>query len=146
MTTSTPDQSNPADLPEKLVIVVAEGLDPATAANTCALLALSVGARHPALIGPTVTDADQQEHAGISTVPVPVLRAPADRVAALARPDRPGVSAVGFARFAASCQTYDAYIAAMAATPAGDVGYFGVALAGPKRQVNSLTGSLPLLP
>lgn len=141
---TSPAQTQSAT-PEKIVIVVADGLDAAIVANACALLSLSVGAAYPALIGPDVLDQGGGVHAGICTLPVPVLHASAARLGELADADRPGVRVIGFTRTAASCHTYPEYIAAMAGTASAELDFLGLALAGPKKQVNSLTGSLPLL-
>ena len=133
----------PAQPAEKIVIVLASDLPPATAANTSALLALSIGARRPDIIGPDVPDADGRSHAGISTIPVPILHAAPDALAGIAASDR--VQVIGFTATAAGSHTYPAYTDALAGTRAGELSYLGVALIGPKKAVNSLTGALPLL-
>lgn len=52
---------------------------------------------------------------------------------------------VGFSSLAQSCRTYQEYIDRMAATPTSQLEFVGVGLFGPKRAINRLTGSLPLL-
>lgn len=128
----------------KIVIVITEGTPAAVAANTAALLSLSIGARHPELIGPDIPDADDLVHAGISGTPVPILTAPGERIRELATAPAP-VEVIGFTQTAARARTYDGYTAEMSATPTADLDYLGLALVGPTKQVNSLTGSLPLL-
>lgn len=139
-----PDSTEPTVLPDKVVIVLVDQIDAATAANTCALLATSIGAAYPGLVGPAVTDLDRGQHAGICMVPIPILRAGADTVAELARTEK-DLHVVGFTRVAASCHNYDDYTHAMADTRRDELAYLGVALAGSRKQVNSLTGALPLL-
>jgi len=134
-------QQNSTD--RKIVIVIAEGTTAARAANASALLALTIGARHQDLIGPDVPDADGHLHAGISDTPVPVLVAPAERLAELAGA-QPPIEVVGFTKTAAGEHTYDKYTRALAAVASADLDYLAVALIGPRAQVTSLTGSLPL--
>lgn len=141
VTTAAPPTA--AHSTEKIVIVLASDLPPGTAANTSALLSLSIGARRPDIIGPDVADADGRSHAGISTIPVPILHAAPDTLAELAGTDR--VQVIGFTTTAAGSHTYPLYTDALAGTAAGDLRYLGLALIGPKKAVNSLTGALPLL-
>ncbi|SDM90154.1 DUF2000 domain-containing protein [Actinomyces ruminicola] len=136
-------QQNSTD--RKIVIVIAEGTAAARAANVSALLALTIGARHQDLIGPDVPDADGRMHAGISDTPVPVLVAPASQLAELAQPQpQPPIEVIGFTKTAAGAHTYDKYTRALAAVASADLDYLAVALIGPRAQVTSLTGSLPL--
>lgn len=128
----------------KIVIITAVGLPSAIAANACALLALTIGTRHPDLIGPDIPDADGTVHTGISGTPVPVLTAPVEKLAELAGAAAP-VETIGFTRTAARARTYDAYTAEMASTPTHELEYLALALLGPTKVINSLTGSLPLL-
>lgn len=46
---------------------------------------------------------------------------------------------------AQGCRAYDEFIDKMGQTPERDLRYLGVALCGPKKKVNQLTGSMPLL-
>jgi len=55
------------------------------------------------------------------------------------------VMVVDFSDVAQSCKTYDEFIGKIADVPESDLNYFGVAICGNKKQVNKLTGSLPLL-
>ena len=130
----------------KIVIVLAAARPAPTAANTAALLALSIGARHPEIIGEDIPDADGNIHRGISGVPVPVLTTPQRELAALAASAQDlGLDVVDFTSTAARARTYDGYTAAMAATPTTDLDYRGLAIIGDKKVVTSLTGALPLL-
>ena len=55
------------------------------------------------------------------------------------------VAAVDFTELAQSCRTYGEFIEKMARTGPGELRYLGMALLGPRHQVDRLTGSLPLL-
>ena len=50
-----------------------------------------------------------------------------------------------FSSLAQSCKTYDEYVHRLSETPTDAVQAVAVALVGPKKKVNKLVGSLPLL-
>ena len=62
----------------KCVLVLDGDQAPGVQANAAAILGMTLGARHPALVGPDARDADDGLHPGISTSPVPVLKSDAD--------------------------------------------------------------------
>lgn len=59
----------------KWVLIVAEALPAGLAANTAAVLALTLGRTAPHLFGPDATDADGRTYPGLTTQPLPVLTA-----------------------------------------------------------------------
>ncbi len=128
----------------KLVIVVDCDLAPGLAANTTAVLALTIGAKHPELIGANLADASGQEHLGITTLPIPVLAGTQDvmREAMKRAPDHE-IEIVSFTSLAQGIHTYEEYAAALATTPAGSLSFAGIAFYGAKKPINSITGSLP---
>lgn len=134
---------------EKCVLVLDEALPMGLAANTAAILGIALGRAAPQLVGQDVADAAGTAHRGIIRFPVPVLRAPTGRIrqlrALLAKPEYAGLTAVDFSDLAQSCKTYDEFIRRMAQTEEGGLQYLGLAICGAKKQVNRLTGSLPLL-
>ncbi len=129
----------------KCVLVIDAGLPRGLAANAAAVLAATLGARVPDLVGRDLPDADGADHPGIVVVPLPVLAADTDalrelRQRAAAVPD---LVCVDFSRLAQQCRRYDEYADLLAATPGQSLDYVGVGLAGPAKAVNKLTGSLP---
>ncbi|MGH9130908.1 MAG: DUF2000 domain-containing protein [Acidimicrobiales bacterium] len=133
----------------KVVIVVDAALAPGLATNTAAVLALTLGSRVESLIGPDVKDADGGLHLGITTVPVPVLVANGAivrqiRARAMEALDE-RLLVVDFTDSAQRTHTYDDYVALLATLTEDQVTYLGVALHGPRKLVQRLTGSLPLL-
>lgn len=131
------------------VVVVNEALPVGVQANTAAILGMTVGGRRPGVVGDDVRDASGVIHAGIVTVPVPVLRCDGARLRALRDtlrdPVFEDVLTVDFSDVAQSCRTYAEYRARAAATPEPDYAYLGLALCGPRAKVKRLTGNLPLL-
>ena len=53
--------------------------------------------------------------------------------------------AVDFSGLAQGCKTYDEFTSKMQQAEGTDLQYMGVAICGPKKKVNKLTGSMPLL-
>jgi len=130
----------------KCVVVVDQTLPPGLAANAASVITMTLGHRSDGLVGPDVKDADGVLHPGIVLIPVPILTAPAERVQAIWREaSAADALVVGFSALAQSCRTYQEYIDRMAATPTSQLEFVGVGLFGPKRAINRLTGSLPLL-
>ena len=56
---------------ERCVIVVDESLPAGLAANAAAVLALTLGAREPDLVGADFVDADAQPHPGLIPIGLP---------------------------------------------------------------------------
>ena len=136
-----------AAAPERCAVVVADALSGGHAANAAAVVTAMLAVRTPGLLGPDVRDADGVPHPGVVLVPVPVLVAPVDRLAQLWRDGTgdPVLVCAGFTALAQSCRTYQEYLDLMAAARTDDLRFVAVGLAGPRRPVNRLAGSLPLL-
>ena len=131
---------------ERCVIVVDEDLPAGLAANAAAVLALTLGAREPGLVGADFVDADAEPHPGLIPIGLPVLRAArADLVDIRRRAAADGVGVVDFPVFGQRTNDYDEFRGMVAATPAAELSYLGVALSGPRRAVGRLTGRLALL-
>ncbi|MBP4050747.1 DUF2000 domain-containing protein [Chromobacterium violaceum] len=130
----------------RCVIVIDPDLPPGVIANTAAVLAMSLGKRHPELVGQDLPDARGQPRQGITTVPIPVLKGGADQLRALrAAASETGLTLVELTSATRSTRSYQEYAAALAATPEEMVEYQGLALCGPGKRVRQLTGSLGLL-
>ena len=133
-------------MPERCVIVVDQDLSAGLAANAAAVLALTLGAREPALVGPDLVDADERVHPGLFPAGLPVLKAPPERLAALRdRAESAGVGVIAMPRFGQETNDYEAVRAEVARTPASELRFVGVALYGEQRPVRRLTGDLALL-
>lgn len=132
---------------EKCVLVLDGDLPPGLAANTAAILGITLGRENPEAVGADVQDSGGRTHLGIIAYPVPVLRGDAGILAALReklyQPEFDGLTVVDFSDLAQSCRTYPEFQSRMA--EAGDLRYLGIAIRGDKKRVNRLTGNLPLL-
>lgn len=133
----------------KCVMVVDEQLPLGVAANTAAILGITLGKCLPEAVGEDVCDASGCRHMGIITVPVPILRADAEKLkelrAQLFQPDFRCLTTVDFSDVAQGCQAYPDYLEKASKTPQEAHTYLGLAIYGDKKKVNKLTGSMPLL-
>ncbi|MFY3135374.1 DUF2000 family protein [Achromobacter xylosoxidans] len=146
--TAQPAPLAPA-LPEKVVIVLAAGLDLGQAANASACLAAGLAAPRAAWAGEPLCDADGMRSSAISHLPIIVLTADEARMAQLrerlALPVPDGASMTLFPAYAREIHEAAEYWARHRQTSHRDQPLLGVGLAGPRRWVNALTGSLPML-
>lgn len=128
------------------VVVVERDLPVGLAANTAAVLALTLGKTAPDLIGHDADDAQGRIYPGLTTLPLPVLTLDAPGLAGLADTARQSdLLAAVMTRTAQRARTYPEYLTELLDTATADLDLIGVALLGPDRRVRRLTGSLPLL-
>lgn len=134
---------------EKCVMVLDESLPLGILANTAAIMGITLGKNMPEVVGADVTDQSGGEHLGIIKFPVPILRGTRTMIKQirekLCQPDFRDLTVVDFSDLAQSCKTYDEFVEKMGHVPESALQYFGIAICGPKKKVNQLTGSLPLL-
>lgn len=134
---------------EKCVMILDEALPLGLIANTAAILGITLGKERPEVVGANVTDQSGREHLGIIEFPVPILKGSPEVIRTLretlCQPDFQELTVVDFSDLTQGCKTYDEFISKMGNTSESALQYFGLALCGPKKKVNKLTGSMPLL-
>lgn len=134
---------------EKCAVVVDEALPVGIAVNTGVILGMTMGKYMPEAIGVDVMDEDGNEHRGIITFPVPVLRAGQEVLKDLRhklnQPEFKELLVTDFSDLAQGCLVYSELMEKMSKTPEKQLNYLGIAVSGPKKLVNKLTGNLPLL-
>jgi hypothetical protein len=130
----------------KLVIIVDQGLERGVAANVIGLLGVSVGHHVDGIVGPDVRDASGRLHLGMSTVGLPVLAADADRLTAIHQgsADQPGLTVLDVTDAAVASRDYDSFTSRLG-DPDQQWRVLGLALFGPRRQIDRFTGQLGLL-
>ena len=118
---------------EKCVMIIDENLPLGIIANTAAIMGITLG----------------NEHLGIIEFPVPILKGSPEIIKAirekLYQPDFQDLTVVDFSDLAQGCKTYDEFISKMGNVPESTLQYSGLDICGPKKKVNELTGSIPLL-
>lgn len=134
---------------EKCVMVIDESLPLGIIANTAAIMGITLGKKLPEVVGADVTDQSGSEHLGIIEFPVPILRGSPESIKQIREklylPDFQNLTAVDFSDLAQGCKTYNEFIEKMGRVPESALQYLGIAICGPKKEVNKLTGSMPLL-
>ncbi|MCI5498286.1 MAG: DUF2000 domain-containing protein [Clostridiales bacterium] len=134
---------------EKCVLVLDEHLPLGLVVNTAAILGITIGKEHPQMVGASVRDQTGSTHMGITTLPIPILKSSAEGIKGLREklfePEFQGLTVVDFSDLAQGCGSYDDFTEKMAESPEERLTYLGVAICGPRKAVNRLTGSLPLL-
>lgn len=131
----------------KCVIIVNETLPVGIVANTVAVLTLSIGKKHPEMVGYDLVDSDGYIHNGITTLPIPVLKA-GDKIGKIRtalKQHHESLTIIDVISATSTTRTYDEYAQVMKNTAAEELQYYGVAIYGPKKLVNQHAGSFGLL-
>jgi len=132
--------------PSRCVIVVDAALPSGRAANAAAVLALTLGKRHPHLVGADITNADGDVHFGLVWMGVSVLCASADMLTQLRdRALTTDVEVIDFPIEGQQTTDYEAFRRAVSRVPRSELRLVGLCLYGAKKPVTRLVGSLPLL-
>jgi hypothetical protein len=132
--------------PERCVVIVDNALPSGRAANAAAVLSLTVGQRHPGLVGPVLIDADGGEMPGLIPIGISVLAASQDELVALAaRADDAGFDVVRFPVEGQQTKNYGEFLDAMTRVGRANIRYVGLALTGDRKPISKLVGKFPLL-
>jgi hypothetical protein len=140
-----------SDLPaafkaERCVIVINRDLPLGNMANAAAVLALTLGQRHPALVGDMLEDSDGLRWPGLIPIGISVLAAGEQELSELLhQPQAAQLDRILFPLDGQQTTDYAAFRASVAARPSHQWRLLGVALAGEKKAVRKLTGKLKLL-
>ncbi len=133
----------------KCVMVIDAELPPGVAANTSAVLGITLSAQVRGMVGSDVTDASGHLHPGITNIPITILRGDRESLKELRvrlyEPEFSDLVVADFSDVAQSCHVYSEYARKAAALGAEDYSYLGVAIHGSRKKVGKLTGSMPLL-
>lgn len=129
-----------------MVVVIAAEAPVGVALNTAALLGVGLGRHHEDTVGPATADASGTPHTGMSAYPIPVLRASAEQLRTLRTQAaaRAAVTVHDMHHVAQRARTYEQMSATLSGTKPEDIEYLGIGLYGPRADVDSLTGALPL--
>lgn len=134
---------------EKCVMVIYETLPLGIIANTAAIMGITLGKKMPEAVGADVSDQSGNIHLGIIEFPVPILKGSSEIINSIRKKlyfeEYNDVVVVDFSDLAQGCKTYDEYIDKMAQAPESTLNYIGIAICGPKKKINKLTGNMPLL-
>lgn len=132
---------------EKCVIILDGDLPPGVAANAAAVLASAVFCKVDGLLGADVQDADGRTHTAITKYALPILQGDPRLLQTLydTAYDDHQLIVAGFSHQARTARHYADYTLRMASTHGAELDFAGVALFGPVKAVNKLTGNLECL-
>ncbi|MEA4909827.1 MAG: DUF2000 domain-containing protein [Anaerolineaceae bacterium] len=130
-------------------MIIDEELPIGLIANTAAVLALSIGEKIPGIIGEDVHDQEGAIHPGITQIPIPLLKGNKASLRSLRqavlKAASPDLYYVDFCDAAQKSRTYTEYKEALQRIAPERLSYLGIAICGPNKLVNNLTGSIGLL-
>jgi len=132
-------------MPLKPVIILDETLPTGLKANFAAVLGMSLGRLCPDLIGTDTPTQGGETLAGITTVALPILGARATDLPALFAAAAELPVKLAYMRAAFEARDYADYTNRIAAAPLTGHAPQAILLAGPRKAVDRICGSLPLL-
>lgn len=134
------------ELPTKCAIILDRELPNGRLANACAVIALTIGQRHPGLVGGALVDATGCEHPGLIPIGITVLAASQDDMRALRQSGlESGCDIVTFPVQGQMTKNYPEFQEAVARSEPAALQYVGIALIGQKKAINKIVSKLALL-
>jgi hypothetical protein len=132
--------------PTRCVIIINNELPAGRAANAAAVIALTVGARHPILVGEPLIDATGYEHPGLIPIGITILSASPDELSKIRQKGlATGCDIVDFPQEGQQTKDYQAFRNAVAALSPESIRYVGVGLVGQKKIISKIVSDLCLL-
>ena len=136
----------PAVFPGAVSALRDSGLPAGKAANAAAVMALTMGARCPDLVGEPLVDAQGNSHPGLIPIGIPVLGAPQDDLPRIrSRALEAGLAVVDFPVEGQATNDYAEFRRLMSGLAPDSVQYLGIMLLGPKKKVGRIVGKYSLL-
>lgn len=130
----------------RCAIVVDGSLPPGKAANAAAVIALTLGKRHPELVGADLLDGSGQTHPGLIPIGIAVLAASAiELVEIRVKALRVALDVVDFPSQGQQTNDYLEFGARVRAVPTAQLAYVGVGICGSKKIVGKIVGRFALL-
>ncbi|MDT8903194.1 DUF2000 domain-containing protein [Anaeroselena agilis] len=132
--------------PNRCVIVMDKELSGGSLANAIAVIALSVGQRHPALVGEPLVDACGFAHPGLIPTGIPMLCAPQDALASIRREALANeCDVVDFPVEGQQTKNYGEFQEMVSQVPTENIKYTGLALIGQKKTISKIVKRLDLM-
>ncbi len=126
--------------PDRCAIIMSSDVTGGYLANAIAVIALTLGQRHPYFVGEPLQDVDGNAHPGLIPIGIPMLHCSQEELRALRSSaiDK-GFDVIDFPKQGQMTKDYDEFIAMMKETPEASLEYLGIAVIGKKNAVNRLT-------
>lgn len=126
--------------PNRCVLIMNSAVTGGHLANAIAVIALTVGERHPYLVGAPLVDACGVSHPGLIPIGIPMLQCGGDELKELrTKALEKGFDVVDFPKQGQMTKNYDEFLEMMSAAGTEELEYLGIAIIGRKNPVNKLT-------
>lgn len=135
-----------ATLPERCIIVVDADLPVGRAANAAAVIALTVGQRHPGLVGAPLVDGSGHAHPGLIPIGIAVLAARQEELSLIRQKAvLSDCDIVSFPEQGQQTRDYAAFQHAVGQFSTADLRYAGIALIGARKPISKIVANCGLL-
>lgn len=126
--------------PNRCVMVMNDGIDGGYLANAIAVIALTVGQRHPHFVAEPLVDASGVSHPGLIAAGIPMLKCNNESLHELRKIAlEKGCDVVDFPFEGQQTKDYDEFLQTMTTVKEEDINYLGIAIIGKKNAVNRIT-------
>jgi len=130
---------------KRCVMILNAALPPGKATNAAAVIALTLGQRHPTLVGDALEDAEKYPSPGLITTGIPVLAASGQELDALREQcEQAEYDLVLFPEAGQSTTDYQALGDVLRQQPRQQWRLLGLAIVGDKKALRKLTAKLAL--
>ncbi|KAA5929302.1 DUF2000 domain-containing protein [Pantoea sp. Bo_2] len=130
---------------KRCVMILNAALPPGKATNAAAVMALTLGQRHPALVGNNLEDAEKRSSPGFITTGIPVLAATDEQLTILREQcEQAECDLVLFPEAGQSTTDYQALGDVLRQQPRQQWRLSGLAMVGDKKALRKLTAKLAL--
>ena len=134
------------EIPSRCVIIMDKNLRGGLLANAIAVIALTVGQRHPTLVGDDLVDASNFAHPGLIPTGIPMLCASqADLIEVRKEALDMKCDIVDFPVEGQQTKNYMEFMEMTAQIPTENMKYTGIALIGQKKPISKLTKGFKLI-
>ena len=129
----------------RCVMILNADLPPGKATNAAAVMALTLGQRHPTMVGEALEDANARRYPGLIPVGIPVLAASIEQLNSLQmKCDELNCDVVLFPEEGQTTTDYQRFSDAMRLIPGAEWRLLGLAIMGDKKVLRKLTAKLNL--
>jgi hypothetical protein len=136
----------PLPEPQRCVVVVDADLPVGKAANAAAVMALTMGARNPQLVGKALIDSAGNVHPGLIPIGIPILAAPKEELPGIrSRALEVDIEVVDFPAQGQLTTNYAEFMQMMSGTQPESIAYLGIMLFGTRKKVSRIVGKYSLL-
>jgi hypothetical protein len=135
-----------SETPNRCVVIMDKGLSGGVLANAIAVIALTVGQRHPVLVGESLVDASGFAHPGLIPTGIPMLCAPQAELAKIRQEAlNNDCDVVDFPVEGQQTKNYEEFKETVAQIPTENIKYTGLAVIGQKKTINKIVKKLDLI-